>query len=130
MGSGAPSTTRWTVADEVTRGFLAHQLAVVAGEEVLLSPDMTSLYFIGFVAPSTLILERGGSASDCLAHARDTSIAVGYQWPDATAQTRQPVRLKRRLLWEVVARSRDATQPTLAGNKLFNTSDNQINDQN
>ena len=44
---GAPSTTKWTVADSVTREFRAQRLAVVSGEEVMASPDMSSLYFVG-----------------------------------------------------------------------------------
>ena len=44
---GAPSSTAWTVADNVTREFRAQRLAVVSGEEVMASPDMSSLYFVG-----------------------------------------------------------------------------------
>ena len=44
---GSPSVTRWTVADDVRRGFRVHQLVVVGGEEVMPSPGMSSLYFVG-----------------------------------------------------------------------------------
>jgi Tol biopolymer transport system component/DNA-binding winged helix-turn-helix (wHTH) protein len=43
----ASSLSHWTVVDEVTNGFRAQQLAVIGGEEVMPSPDMSSLYFVG-----------------------------------------------------------------------------------
>jgi dipeptidyl aminopeptidase/acylaminoacyl peptidase len=44
---GSSSVTRWTIADDVTRGFRAQQLVVLGGEEVMPSPRMSSLYFVG-----------------------------------------------------------------------------------
>ncbi|AMY08508.1 translocation protein TolB [Luteitalea pratensis] len=44
---GAASTTRWVVADKVVGAFRAERLVVVAGEELIPSSDLSSLYFIG-----------------------------------------------------------------------------------
>ena len=44
---GSASVTRWTIDGDVMRGFQAHQLVVIGGEEVMPSPGMSLLYFVG-----------------------------------------------------------------------------------
>jgi Tol biopolymer transport system component len=45
--AGAPSLNPWTFADPVRREFRAQQLVVVSGQQVLLPPRMSALYFVG-----------------------------------------------------------------------------------